>query len=86
MIPSRNTIIRIILLMIFLFAIVYFAPKYEGQNNGNNNDITIIDNYYNIPGFEYANDVVVLHDNKRNATCWTYNYKGISCISDKDLS
>ena len=84
MMPDRNKIIRIILLIAFIFAIVYFAPRNDAQY-GNNNDMTVIDFYHNIPGFEYASDVVVLHDNKRNATCWVYNQKSISCVSDKDL-
>ncbi len=86
MIFDRSTIIRLILLVAFIFAVVYFSPKYEGQNNNNNSDMVIIDFYHNIRGFEYANDIVILHDNKRNATCWIYNRKSISCISDKDLS
>lgn len=85
MMLDRNTIARIIILVVFIFAVVYFAPRNDAQYSDDNSDMVVIDFYHNIPGFEYASDVVVLHDNKRNATCWVYNQKSISCVPDKDL-
>ncbi len=82
---DKNTIIRILLLIVVILFIVLFAPKNAGQKY--TSDITVLDHYSNdIFGFEFATDIVVFHDNKRNATCWTYNYEGVSCLSDKDLS
>lgn len=82
---SRNKMIGMILLVTLIFVIIFFALEHKEQNNNNNNDMVIIDFYENIPGFEFRNDVVVLHDNKRNVTCWVYDYKSMFCISDKDL-
>lgn len=81
----KNTIIRILILIVVFLLIIMIAPKNAGQEY--TKDITVLDHYSNnIFGFEFAIDIVVFHDNKRNATCWTYNYEGISCLSDKDLS
>jgi hypothetical protein len=82
---DRNTIIRILFLIAVMLSIVMFAPKNAGY--AYTSDITVIDHYSNnILGFEFATDIVVFHDNKRNATCWTYNYEGVGCLSDKDLN
>jgi len=82
---DKNTIIRILLLIVVILFIVLLAPKNAGQEY--TSDITVLDHYSNnIYGFEFATDIVVFHDNKRNATCWTFNYEGPSCLSDKDLN
>ena len=57
---DKNTIIRILLLIVVILFIVLLAPKNAGQEY--TSDITVLDHYSNnIYGFEFATDIVVLH-------------------------
>lgn len=54
------------------------VPPFEEETNTQEEDITIV---YRQPVSGHTTDIRILHDNKRNVTCWEL-VGGMSCVPD----